>query len=66
MPDHTFLDWPFFEDHHRAHAAKLRDWAEKEIAPLEVQQDLERSIYKLVILETALFELELVRRLQNN
>ena len=38
MPDHTFLDWPFFEDHHRAHAAKLRDWAEKEIAPLEDEE----------------------------
>ena len=38
MPDHTFLDWPFFEDHHRAHAAKLRDWAAKEIAPLEDEE----------------------------
>ena len=38
MPDQTFLDWPFFEDHHRAHAAKLRDWAEKEIAPLEDEE----------------------------
>ena len=38
MPDQTFLDWPFFEDHHRAHAAKLRDWAENEIAPLEGEE----------------------------
>ena len=38
MPDETFLDWPFFEDHHRAHAAKLRDWAESEIAPLEDEE----------------------------
>lgn len=35
MPDQTYLDWPFFEDHHREHAKKLRDWAETEIAPLE-------------------------------
>ena len=35
MPDQTFLDWPFFDDHHREHAIKLRGWAEKEIAPLE-------------------------------
>lgn len=38
MPDQTFLDWPFFDDHHRAHAAKLRDWAEREIAPLGDQE----------------------------
>ena len=38
MPDQTFLDWPFFEDHHRAHAKKLRNWAEKEIAPLEERE----------------------------
>lgn len=27
MADRTYLDWPFFEDTHRAHAAALRDYA---------------------------------------
>lgn len=26
MPDRTFLDWPFFEDRHRALAARLEEW----------------------------------------
>ena len=38
MADKSFLDWPFFEDHHRAHAKKLKDWAEREIAPLEEKE----------------------------
>lgn len=27
MADRSFLDWPFFEDHHRALAVSLDDWA---------------------------------------
>ena len=27
MPDRSFLDWPFFEPHHRELAAALEDWA---------------------------------------
>lgn len=26
MPDRSFLDWPFFQDHHRAHAERLEAW----------------------------------------
>ena len=26
MPDSSFLDWPFFEDHHRDLAARLDAW----------------------------------------
>ena len=32
MPDTSFLNWPFLEDLHRGHAAKLKTWAE-ETAP---------------------------------
>ena len=28
MADHTFLDWPFFNDSHRILATKLEKWAE--------------------------------------
>ena len=27
MPDRSFLDWPFLEDHHRVLAKRLDDWA---------------------------------------
>ena len=34
MPDRSFLAWPFFDDGHRALAAKLDAWTTKEIEPL--------------------------------
>jgi len=33
VPDRSFLDWPFFEDRHRALAAELGSWAAKHAAP---------------------------------
>ncbi|MFM7347252.1 MAG: acyl-CoA dehydrogenase family protein [Tagaea sp.] len=34
MPDGTFLNWPFFEDRHRALAAKLGAFAAERVEPL--------------------------------
>jgi acyl-CoA dehydrogenase len=34
MPDRSFLAWPFFDDAHRTLAAKLGEWAKREIEPL--------------------------------
>jgi acyl-CoA dehydrogenase len=34
MPDRTFLRWPFFDDAHRDIAARLAEWAAREVAPL--------------------------------
>lgn len=34
MPDITYLDWPFFEDHHRVLAEELRAWAAEHIPPI--------------------------------
>jgi alkylation response protein AidB-like acyl-CoA dehydrogenase len=34
MPDRTFLRWPFFDDAHREMAARLTEWAAREVAPL--------------------------------
>lgn len=31
MPDRSFLAWPFFDDAHRTLAAKLGEWAKREI-----------------------------------
>jgi len=35
MADKTFLDWPFFEDKHRALAAELEGWAINNLADLD-------------------------------
>ena len=35
MPDSTYLDWPFLEDHHRQLAHDLRAWAEANLRPME-------------------------------
>ncbi|MCX7864899.1 MAG: acyl-CoA dehydrogenase family protein, partial [Novosphingobium sp.] len=34
MPDESYLDWPFLEDHHRALARELKAWAAAHLAPL--------------------------------
>ncbi len=34
MPDATYLDWPFFDEQHRALAAELEIWAARLAAPL--------------------------------
>jgi acyl-CoA dehydrogenase len=39
MPDTSFLTWPFFEETHREIARDLDAWCEREIAPLEGQED---------------------------
>ena len=31
MADTTYRDWPFLEDRHRAHAARLEDWAAEHV-----------------------------------
>ena len=38
MPDRSFLDWPFFDDAHRALAAGIEEWAGDVIAPLEDEE----------------------------
>ena len=35
MADKTFLNWPFFEDHHRALASQLEDWATDKLASVD-------------------------------
>lgn len=34
MPDRSYLDWPFLEDRHRAHAIALDEWAQR-IGPID-------------------------------
>ena len=35
MPDRSFLDWPFFEERHRALAAELETWTARELASVD-------------------------------
>ena len=44
MPDRSFLDWPFFDDTHRALAESLRTWAAKEIAPIAEEAHGKRDV----------------------
>jgi acyl-CoA dehydrogenase len=39
VSDKTFLQWPFFEDHHRALANELDAWTKQEIKPFEDDED---------------------------
>lgn len=55
MADRTFLDWPFFEDRHRAFAADIEAWAEVsgDVLHLHGDQDLDgdcRTILKTLAL----------------
>ena len=35
MSDRSFLDWPFFEDKHRALASDLEYWAQNQITEID-------------------------------
>ena len=52
MTDTSYMDWPFFEEHHRTLAAEIRVWAEREIAPMEKDEprgaELDRACTTLV------------------
>jgi acyl-CoA dehydrogenase len=47
MPDTSFLNWPFFEDRHRAFAAKLETWAKANLAQVG-HHDVDAVCRKLV------------------
>lgn len=49
MPDHSFLDWPFFDDHHRQLARETDEWAASEVASaVGDHQDVDGACKKLV------------------
>jgi acyl-CoA dehydrogenase len=47
MPDTSYLNWPFFEDRHRAFAAKLETWAAVNLANVD-HHDVDAACRKLV------------------
>ena len=47
MPDHSFLDWPFFEDRHRVLARELDRWAAANLGSVS-HHDVDASCRKLV------------------
>ena len=51
MPDRSFLDWPFFEDRHRAFAADLEAWAEAnpDVLHLHGDHDLDGDCRRILM-----------------
>jgi acyl-CoA dehydrogenase len=47
MPDTSYLNWPFFEDRHRALAAKLEAWAVANLASVDYH-DVDAACRRLV------------------
>ncbi|MCX7296940.1 MAG: acyl-CoA dehydrogenase family protein [Hyphomicrobiales bacterium] len=47
MPDKSFLNWPFFEDRHRAYAGKLDAWAGANLAHVD-HHDVDAACRSLV------------------
>ena len=48
MSDKTYLDWPFFDDSHRALATSLDEWAVRNLAGMHDPADLDDTCRKLV------------------
>ena len=48
MADTSFLDWPFFDDSHRAFAAELDRWAGQHVSGLIDHHDVDGSCRRLV------------------
>ena len=47
MPDRSFLDWPFFEDRHRALADELDAWAAANLGAID-HADVDAACRRLV------------------
>ena len=47
MPDKSFLTWPFFDDTHRAYAAKIDAWAQANLRDVD-HHDVDAACRKLV------------------
>src|SRR5947207_12102288 len=43
MPDRSFLNWPFFDDHHRKLAADLESWCEREMRDFDPGEDIDNA-----------------------
>ncbi|MGS1015823.1 acyl-CoA dehydrogenase family protein [Allosphingosinicella humi] len=48
MSDRTFLDWPFFDDAHRALAERLEAWCEAELCDSHDEEDVDAACRDLV------------------
>jgi acyl-CoA dehydrogenase len=48
VSDKTYLDWPFFDDSHRALATSLDEWAVRNLAGMHDPADLDDTCRKLV------------------
>src|SRR5437868_60917 len=48
MPDKSFLNWPFFEDHHRKLAADIESWCERELRDFDPGTDIDNACRRVI------------------
>src|SRR5437763_8990661 len=48
MPGKNFLNWPFFEDHHRKLAADLDAWCARELSDFDHDEDVDVACRRVV------------------
>jgi acyl-CoA dehydrogenase len=48
VPDHTFLDWPFFEGHHRRLATDLDTWARTAVTDPHAEGEVDVACRRIV------------------
>src|SRR5947209_13369848 len=48
MPDKSFLNWPFFEEHHRRLAVELDAWCEREMRDFDHDENVDAACRKVV------------------
>jgi len=48
MPDRTYLNWPFFEDHHRKLAADIESWCAREMSDFDHDSDVDAACRTVV------------------
>ena len=48
MPDRSFLNWPFFDDHHRKLAADLESWCERDLRDFDPGADIDGACRNVI------------------
>ena len=48
MPDKSFLNWPFFEDHHRKLAADIESWCAREMSDFDHDSDVDAACRNVI------------------
>ena len=50
MSDHSFLNWPFFDENHRKLALQLEEWSKTELSSISTEaSNVDRTCQQLVL-----------------